>query len=104
MSNTLTAAPVGLEDKVFIVKGALRELMQELENKGYKNLYIDGSLTIQNFLKEDLIDELIITTIPVLLGGGIPLFGLNDESLKFRHYKSKQFLNCIVQKHFIRQR
>lgn len=104
LSNTLTSAPLGLEDKVSIINGPLAEVTQTLNAKGFENLYIDGGLTIQNFLKEDLIDEIIITTIPILLGGGIALFGEHAKPLQFKHLKSEQFLNCIVQNHFVRQR
>jgi dihydrofolate reductase len=38
-------------------------------------VYVDGGFTIQSFMKADLIDELTITTAPVIIGGGIPLFG-----------------------------
>jgi dihydrofolate reductase len=37
-------------------------------------MYIDGGKTVQSFLQADLIDELIVTQIPILLGGRVPLF------------------------------
>ena len=104
LSNTMTSVPAGYEDRVFLVNGELNAIVKELNEKGFKNLYIDGGVTIQNFLKQDLIDELIITTIPVLLGGGISLFGELSEPLKFKHSQSKPMLDCIVQNHFIRER
>lgn len=104
LSNTMTSVPEGYEDKVFLVKGALVEVLADIHAKGFKNLYIDGGVTIQNFLKEDLIDELIITTIPVLLGGGSPLFGDLNAPLHFKFVKSGTFLDVIVQNHFIRER
>ena len=63
------------ENKAFVV-----ELNHE---KGYQRLYIDGGTTIRNFLKADLIDEMIITTIPILLGGGSPLFSELPKEMKF---------------------
>ncbi|HXL56201.1 MAG TPA: hypothetical protein VN958_08095 [Chitinophagaceae bacterium] len=44
---------------------------------------------IQNFLKEDLIDELIISKVPVLIGSGIPLFGYLDNDLQSYIQKPK---------------
>jgi riboflavin biosynthesis pyrimidine reductase len=38
-----------------------------LKREGYANLYVDGGATIQGFLRHGLIDELIITRVPVLL-------------------------------------
>ncbi len=60
---------------MFLMKGELAQTIEELNNQGMNNLYIDGGITIQNFMKEDLIDELIISTIPIVLGGGSPFFG-----------------------------
>lgn len=104
LSTTLKSVPKGYEDKVFLVKGELKNVVQSLNEKGYTRLYIDGGMTIQSFLKEDLIDELIITTIPVVLGGGVPLFGELSEPLKFRHTKAERYLDCLVKNYFVRQR
>ena len=79
-----------------------KELNNELKEKGYNNLYIDGGLTVQSFLKEDLVDELIITTIPILLGSGIRLFGELERALEFRCTKSERYSNGICQNSFER--
>lgn len=102
LSNTLTTVPKGYEDKISLVNGDLKGLTEELKSKGYANLYIDGGVTIQNFLKEDLIDEMILTTIPVLLGGGIPLFAQLEDPLEFRCTDSEVFSNGISQNRFKR--
>ncbi|MFC1942236.1 dihydrofolate reductase family protein [Chloroflexota bacterium] len=104
LSNTLAKIPSGYESKVEIVNGDLGELVGRLHEKGYSNLYIDGGKTIQNFLAEDLIDEMIITKIPVLLGDGIPLFGKIDQSLKFSHIKTEVINDSLVMSHFSRER
>lgn len=104
LSNTLTTVSKGYEDKISLVNGDLKGLTEELKSKGYANLYIDGGVTIQNFLKEDLIDEMIITTIPILLGGGIPLFAHLEDTLEFRCTDSEVFSNGISQNHFKRLR
>jgi dihydrofolate reductase len=82
----------------------LDEVLAHIHKKGLSKLYIDGGITIQNFLKEDLIDEMIITTIPVLLGGGASLFGELETPRDFKCVKSTRFLDTIVQNHFIRCR
>lgn len=104
LSNTMTSVPAGYEDKFFLVKGPLKEVLKGINEQGFEHLYIDGGVTIQSFLKEDLIDEMIITTIPVLLGGGSPLFGDLNAPLNFKFVKNEVFLNAIVQNHFVRER
>lgn len=102
LSRSLKEVPKELEGKVFLLKGALGTILEKLEKEGYQKLYIDGGTTIQSFLKEDRIDEMIITTIPVLLGGGSPLFGDLQEPLKFSCTHTKVFLDQVVQSHFKR--
>ncbi|WP_260261049.1 dihydrofolate reductase family protein [Vibrio intestinalis] len=104
LSNTLTEVPAELADKVTIVSGELNDVVHSLNKRGYQELYIDGGVTIQNFLQQDLIDELIITTIPVLLGGGAPLFGDLASPLNFTLSESKTLLNAVVQSHYVRQK
>lgn len=103
-SNTLKSIPEKYSDKATLVSGSIQEVLDTVHKKGYGRLYIDGGVTIQNFLKEDLIDELIITTIPILLGGGIPLFGELTKRLEFVHVESHVLLNQLVQDHYKRKR
>ncbi|WBL43908.1 dihydrofolate reductase family protein [Algoriphagus halophytocola] len=103
-SNSLSNVPARLQDKVFLIKGDLHEVLAQLHHQGFHKLYIDGGKTIQSFLKEDLIDEMIITTIPILLGSGIPMFGGLPKRLTFECVKSIRFLDKVVQNHFVRSR
>jgi len=76
------------------------ELIERLNSKGYKNIYVDGGKTIQTFLQYDLIDEMIISRIPILLGSGIPLFGYNESKRKFTHINTEVFANGLVKSHY----
>lgn len=102
LSNSLQSIAEGYQEKATLVKGPLQDVLGQIHMQGYHRLYIDGGQTIQSFLKEDLIDELIITTIPILLGGGIPLFDELPKPLSFSCVKSELFLDQIVQNHFQR--
>ena len=94
--------PEGYDAKAEPIKGSLSKVIEKIHQRGYKHLYIDGGVTVQSFLKEDLIDEIIITTIPILLGGGTPLFGELSGQIEFEHVKTEVFLNAIVQNHYRR--
>lgn len=104
LTNSLDELPATLPAKVEIVKGELKRIIGSLKVKGIRNLYIDGGKTIQGFLQEDLIDEMIITRIPILLGSGIPLFGKNNLELKFEHVETEVFNNLLVRSKYIRKR
>lgn len=104
LSTTLRNVPKNLKDKVEFINGDLHNIVASLELQGFNNLYIDGGKTINSFLKEDMIDEMTLTTIPILLGGGTPLFRELSQPLMFEEAKSKVFLNAIVQTHFTRKR
>lgn len=55
--------------------GSPKALLKRLADEGHRRAYVDGGRVIQSFLREGLVDDLTITTIPVLLGSGRRLFG-----------------------------
>ncbi len=102
LSNSLKSLPQELIGKAEILKGELKGLLGKILARGYGNLYIDGGRTIQAFLAEDLIDELIITQIPILLGSGIPLFGFLADAMWFTLHKTEIY-GELVQSTYIRK-
>lgn len=50
-------------------------LVDSLAREGVRRVYVDGPKVIRQFLAAGLIDDLTLSVIPVVLGGGIPLFG-----------------------------
>jgi dihydrofolate reductase len=104
LSTTLKEIPKSHKDKAFLAKGSLAKILEQIHDKGFNRLYVDGGTTIRNFLKEDLIDEMVITTIPVLLGGGSSLFEELPNELKFELIGTKTFLNQITQNHYKRKK
>ena len=75
----MTTRPLELPDrlkgKVESGRHSPREIVTLMEQRGAKRHYVDGGKTIQDFLNAGLIDDMILTQIPVLIGQGIPLFG-----------------------------
>ena len=74
LSNRDLTLPLHLTGKVETLHHPPRELLHELERRGSRHIYLDGGLTIQRFLREGLVNEMTITTIPILIGEGLPLF------------------------------
>jgi dihydrofolate reductase len=83
--------------------GDLKDLVLKLKNEQGKNIFCDGGAEIVNeLLKENLIDEFIISIIPIILGDGVALFkkGYPEMNLKLIH--SQHFDKGLVQLHFSR--
>jgi dihydrofolate reductase len=98
---TRTARPA--TGKVNFYTGDPGQLVANLKKAKGKNIFIDGGAeTVNELLKVDLIDEFIISIIPVLLGEGIRLFkdGRPESNLKL--VDSKQFDTGLVQLHYKR--
>ncbi len=103
LSRTLNHLPENLENRVFLLKGSIEKILSQLHEKGHKVLYIDGGQTTRSFLQADRIDELRITTLPIILGNGIPLFDVLSNRLTFEHIKTEVFLGQLVQSHYKRK-
>jgi dihydrofolate reductase len=78
------------------MSGSPAEIVAQLEATGSHHLYIDGGITIQNFLSAGLIQRLIITRVPVLIGEGIPLFGALPHDIRLRHIATKSYPSGLV--------
>ena len=104
LSSTLDEIPMYLQGKVDILSLQPSAVLDHLRNQGRKRIYVDGGETIQRFLQADLIDELILTTLPVLIGSGIPLFGSIDSDMAWEHVSTKTFNQGIVQSVYHRNR
>lgn len=104
MSNSWTHLKGKFSKEATLVSGSLEDVTQKIHGLGHKKLYLDGGGLIQSFLRKDLIDEMIITVIPILLGAGIPLFSDLPKALIFECKASKVFLEAVVQNHFVRKR
>ena len=79
------------------MSGEPAAIVARLEEKGYRHAYIDGGVTLQRFLAAGLIDRMIISKVPVLIGSGMPLFGPVPHDILLRHVASRTFKGGLVQ-------
>ena len=100
LSSRSLTLPDALPETVTTASGSPAEIIRLLEKQGARHLYIDGGKTIQRFLNDGLIQELIICTIPVLLGSGIPLFGPLKIDIKLLHEETRSFASGMVQSRY----
>jgi len=97
----LTAARARGAD-VEVMNGSPEQLVTELAAKGLFRLYVDGGVTVQRFLRAGLVDRLILTQLPVLIGQGIPLFGALDKDIRLKLVASRTFPGGLVQSEYAR--
>lgn len=82
------------------MSGDLAEILARLDGRGVRHIYVDGGITIQRFLAAGLIQHLTITRIPVILGGGIPLFGEAETDIHLHHIATRQYSSGLVQSEY----
>jgi dihydrofolate reductase len=98
-TRPLVAAP--REAVVERMSGAPAEIVSQLTARGVRHAYVDGGSTIQQFLQAGLIQRLIITRVPVLIGDGIPLFGALRRDIALRHVATRAHSSGLVQSEYV---
>ena len=98
-TRALAPAPPGAV--VEHMSGAPAEIVSQLASRGIRHVYVDGGITIQRFLQAGLIQRLIITRVPVLIGAGIPLFGPLKRDIALRHVATRQYASGLVQSEYV---
>ncbi|WP_152447688.1 dihydrofolate reductase family protein [Vibrio owensii] len=95
-SNSLLHIDSELADKAQLLTGDLPEMLLKLKSEGIKKVYIDGGMLIQNAIDLSVLNEITVTTIPVILGNGISLFGTSNKKTKLKFESSEVLLNQLV--------
>jgi dihydrofolate reductase len=80
--------------------GPPAEIWSRLEASGAQHLYLDGGITVQGFLRAGLVQRLVITRVPVLIGEGIPLFGSLPGDVRLHHVATRSYPSGLVQSEY----
>ena len=99
--STRTLAPAPLGAVVERMSGAPAEIVSQLAARGVRHVYVDGGITIQRFLQAGLIQRLVITRIPIILGSGIPLFGPVGRDIKLHHVATRQYPSFVQSEYVV---
>jgi len=99
----LSSRPLDLSGAGGVVEqmtGPPTDIVSRLAASGAHNLYVDGGVTIQGFLRAGLIQRLIITRVPVLIGEGVSLFGTLSQDIRLRHIATRHYPSGLVQSEY----
>jgi dihydrofolate reductase len=89
--------------KIKYYSGSLTKLLSELRTKQGRNIFCDGGSEIINeLLTDNLIDEFIISIIPLILGDGISLFTSKKQELRLKLVDCQKFDSGLVQLHYVK--
>jgi dihydrofolate reductase len=99
LSRSLNQAdiPDHLEGKVEIKSGSPGDIMKSLGERGVRQVYVDGGAVVQSFLRDGLITDMRITIVPILIGGGIRLFGELAKDVDLALQDVEKFDSGLVQ-------
>ncbi|WP_031495069.1 dihydrofolate reductase family protein [Bryobacter aggregatus] len=99
LSEQLADGPVpeALEGKVQFSNSTPKETMKKLAGQKVRRVYVDGGQLVQSFLRDGLIADMVITTVPVLIGSGRPLFGALTQDIDLKLVSSCRFPSGLVQ-------
>lgn len=99
LSSQLANAPVpdALKGKVRFSAWTPAQAMQALARDNVRRIYVDGGRLVQSFLRDGLIDDIVVTTVPVLIGAGRPLFGTLSRDVDLKLVSSRSFPSGLVQ-------
>jgi dihydrofolate reductase len=98
-TRALAPAPPGAV--VEHMSGEPAEIVSQLAARGIGHIYVDGGITIQRFLQAGLIQRIIVTRVPVLIGAGIPLFGPLQGDIILSHVRTQQYASGLVQSEYV---
>lgn len=97
----ITHIPKPSEGNIEFYTGDIPALVTKLKSGQGKSIFVDGGAQVVNeFMKHNLVDEFIISVIPVFLGSGIPLFHEGRPEATMKLIGSHSFSSGLVQLHY----
>ena len=101
----ITRQEIESKEGITFYNGDINSLISKLKSEKGKDIYCDGgSHIVKLLMEEDLIDEYIISIIPISLGDGIRLFKGGTPTLNLELVKSESFETGLTQLQYIRKR
>lgn len=98
----ITRQNLPAKEGITFYNGDLKDLIARLKSEEGKDIYCDGGGEIvQLLMKDQLIDEYIVSVIPTILGDGKRLFlgGVSSQNITLKG--AKTFETGLVQLHYV---
>lgn len=95
-SRTLLEPKGPPRPQVEVTRAAPAALFAELGARGCRRVYVDGGETARAFMAAGLIVEINLTTLPVLIGSGISLYGPLAADLRWTLVDCRAFGSGMV--------
>jgi dihydrofolate reductase len=99
----LTHRPLDARHGETTHEGALAPLIARLGAEGVRGVYLDGGVAIRQGLDEDLIDDMTISTVPVMIGAGRRLFGGPPQTKTWTLVSVQRYPSGLVQARYERR-
>lgn len=80
------------------------EAVDAWQQAGITHVYLDGGVTVSSFLAQGLVDDLVLTVVPMLLGSGRPLFHRHPQSTDLDLVDVDRHPNGVVSMRYRRRR
>jgi dihydrofolate reductase len=93
LSNSLQVVRKDAE----LYRGDLTQLLSQMHADGISHVWVDGGMTIAQFLSLRAVDAMIISVIPTILGSGIPLFQQIDQGFSCGLVAAQPYPSGLVQ-------
>jgi dihydrofolate reductase len=100
----LTHRPIAAVHGETTHEGSLAPLMARLASEGVRSIYLDGGVAIRQGMEEDLVDEMVLSTVPVMIGTGRRLFEGSPQTKPWALTSLRQYPSGLVQTRYIRAR
>jgi dihydrofolate reductase len=100
LSSGSLNVPHALASTVEVMNLEPAALLRQLGATGTQRVYVDGGVTIQRFLRAGVIQDVILTRVPVLIGSGLPLFGELAEDIELAHVETTTYQDGLVQSRY----
>ena len=97
LSRSIRDVPSGFADRIRLVDGPIEQVLDRIQDEAGPNIYVDGGSVIQSCLAAGCLSQMVITTIPIILGAGIPLFAPSGCRVTLTHMSTEVLGVGLVQ-------